>query len=957
MRNFSALETRTPLSLSDLQQIKAYLDDAGVFTPETVERWIEWFVSDMAIDTYYFLTTPVAEIARHILAISASDVVARHAGSGVAIQLVNEEQKNATYVVEDVPERVNEVEQRIQNRYPRHRIQSYRSRDLEHRAGLRFYVVSAPDPNGSDTSFEGCAAHSFLDRSLPETVERYREVWRELSRKMAPVIRISERNPEEHRIMVGLHGTQISHVLTLFSALFHNVDLPLNRRYVELFADDKVILSFYTRPLSEQETTRLSQELNAATILPKSELTKLFYQEGLSAQETLYTVAAAAFAHQFVSEPTEGYALLAQAITHNPDAQGILTSLTRTLTKNTFSTKRIAYTVLHHRETVRLLYRHFAALCDTGLSREGCSEEDELRTQITRYLDREVPYHRDRTILSYFMRFNELVLRTNFFKPNRVAIAFRMKNGFLEGEEFSEEPYGVYFTVGRGFTGFHVRFRDIARGGIRIIRSRTADAWARNIDTVFLENYNLAATQQRKNKDIPEGGSKGVILLNPEYADVPSAGTVAFRSYADAILDLLLANDKGATHEVLFLGPDEGSAELMSWAAEHARGRGYPFWKGFTTGKPLSQGGIPHDRYGMTTRSVHTYATLLLEKLGLKENDVTKVQTGGPDGDLGSNEILISSDRTIAVVDGSGVLYDPAGIDRQELRRLATQRKMVEHFDTNHLGKAGFFVGIGERDRTLPDGTVCINGEEFRNRFHLTPYATCDLFVPCGGRPSAINVTNWEMLLHENGSPRVRAIVEGANLFITPEARLRLEEAGIIVFRDASTNKGGVTSSSLEVFAGLALRDEEFSRLMCIPDDTPRGANEGTFRQAYVDEVIARVEGNARAEFELMWEEHQRSKRPFTVISDEVSAAINRITDAVNSSVFRNHPHLRKRVLSEYTPTPLLEQVGVDAITSRVPANYLDAIIASRIASQYVYRYGLHATEVDFARYIEELME
>lgn len=33
-------------------------------------------------------------------------------------------------------------------------------------------------------------------------------------------------------------------------------------------------------------------------------------------------------------------------------------------------------------------------------------------------------------------------------------------------------------------------------------------------------------------------------------------------------------------------------------------------------------------------------------------------------------------------------------------------------------------------------------------------------------------------------------------------------------FRDSSTNKGGVTSSSLEVLAGLALNDAEFLDLM-----------------------------------------------------------------------------------------------------------------------------------------------
>jgi len=41
------------------------------------------------------------------------------------------------------------------------------------------------------------------------------------------------------------------------------------------------------------------------------------------------------------------------------------------------------------------------------------------------------------------------------------------------------------------------------------------------------------------------------------------------------------------------------------------------------------------------------------------------VQTGGPDGDLGSNEILVSADKTIGIVDGGGVLYDPDGLSRR----------------------------------------------------------------------------------------------------------------------------------------------------------------------------------------------------------------------------------------------------------------------------------------------------
>jgi glutamate dehydrogenase len=78
------------------------------------------------------------------------------------------------------------------------------------------------------------------------------------------------------------------------------------------------------------------------------------------------------------------------------------------------------------------------------------------------------------------------------------------------------------------------------------------------------------------------------------------------------------------------------------------------------------------------------------------------MQTGGPDGDLGSNEIKISKDKTIAIVDGSGVLYDPLGINREELLRLATQRLMISNFDVSKLSKEGFRVLVDETNIKLP---------------------------------------------------------------------------------------------------------------------------------------------------------------------------------------------------------------------------------------------------------------
>ncbi|KAK5240296.1 NAD-dependent glutamate dehydrogenase, partial [Cryomyces antarcticus] len=150
------------------------------------------------------------------------------------------------------------------------------------------------------------------------------------------------------------------------------------------------------------------------------------------------------------------------------------------------------------------------------------------------------------------------------------------------------------------------------------------EAYAINARSIFDENYNLANTQQRKNKDIPEGGSKGVILLDVHHQD---KARVAFEKYIDSIIDLLLPpNSPGikdpivdlyGKEEILFMGPDENTADLVDWATEHARERGAPWWKSFFTGKSPKLGGIPHDRYGMTTLSVREYVLGIYRKLNL----------------------------------------------------------------------------------------------------------------------------------------------------------------------------------------------------------------------------------------------------------------------------------------------------------------------------------------------------
>lgn len=90
--------------------------------------------------------------------------------------------------------------------------------------------------------------------------------------------------------------------------------------------------------------------------------------------------------------------------------------------------------------------------------------------------------------------------------------------------------------------------------------------------------------------------------------------------------------------------------------------------------------------------------------------------------------------------------------------------------------------------RLIIAGEVVLDGTDFRNGAHFRFKA--DLFVPCGGRPEAVNVSNVAALCDTEGKPHFKYIVEGANLFITQQARLHLEKRRVVLFKDSSANKG-----------------------------------------------------------------------------------------------------------------------------------------------------------------------
>ncbi|KAI9338539.1 Glutamate/Leucine/Phenylalanine/Valine dehydrogenase-domain-containing protein [Obelidium mucronatum] len=977
-----------------LKQVCSFIEEKGFIPKELVANEVQWFFGNLGIDDMYFQVEPIETIAQHILALYGAKIFAYIKNkSALDINLDREHTDGAVYIhtstpgvsVQDGPQferRIDENYLDITTKATAFRLESYRSQGTVSSSistQLRTYFVRKcqfvnTNPTGVDvTDIRQISDKSFLEKATDNTLEIYLSIIKQVLVRTGPVLELFDvPNSREKRLIIGYKHKTTQNFLSAMSDLYHFYELYSTRKYVEQFSNGVTIMTLYLNQLPtskapplEHSILQVIKEASLLYCLPTTPLQSFFQSGKLSVQEAIYGYTGWIFAQHFLNRLGNEYSALKTILdADNANHSEVLTKIKKRLRSDTFTREYILDIIKLYPDLLKLLYMNFAmvhyinpaqndlkpSLSYQRLQTTPILTEAELMDKIRKT----VQNNHELMIFESYVTFNKHVLKTNFYQPTKVALSFRMDPKFLPDVEYPQPLYGMFLVIGSEFRGFHLRFRDIARGGIRIVKSRNREAYSINLRSLFDENYNLANTQQRKNKDIPEGGSKGTILLDINQQDNPK---VAFDKYVDCILDLLIPGespgikekivDKYGRPEILFFGPDEGTADYMDWASQHARKRGASFWKAFTTGKSQSLGGIPHDLYGMTTRSVHQYVIGIYRKLGLKEENITKMQTGGPDGDLGSNEIKISKDRTIGIVDGSGVLCDPEGIHREEMLRLATSRLMVNHFDVSKLSKKGFRVLVDEVNVKLPDGTIVDSGLKFRNEFHLNPLSSADIFVPCGGRPEAIDLTNVDTMFGLDGNPRFKYIVEGANLFITQEARLRLEKAGVTLFKDASANKGGVTSSSLEVLAALSFNDEEFHEHMQVHDGVVP-----PFYQEYVKSVQAFIEKTAELEFECLWREALRTGKPKSVLSDNLSVGIVRLNEELQSTTLWENVPLRKIVLKEAFPKLLLDKLGLETLLKRVPENYVKAIFGSYLASRFIYKYGTEPSQFAFFEFL-----
>ena len=402
--------------------------------------------------------------------------------------------------------------------------------------------------------------------------------------------------------------------------------------------------------------------------------------------------------------------------------------------------------------------------------------------------------------------------------------------------------------------------------------------------------------------------------------------------------------DRYGRKEIIEIGPDENMFDpMIEWMGGFALREGYTLGAGLISGKPGS--GINHKEFGVTSFGVLQYLLRTMKELGINpERDSFSIKiAGGPGGDVAGNlmKLLLRREKgayvypgikIVAITDGPAVVSDPDGIDREELSRLLLTANL-DAFNPECLKGEGACMlfskpvmdadGI-ERHRLVERrgkalSEKMLNRDEFMRRFQDNLYRYADIFLPCGGRPSTLNIANYRDYLPA-GRASSRAIVEGANSFITPDARIKLQEGGIPIVKDASANKCGVITSSYEILSGLMLDNDEFQKVK------PR----------LVKEIMERLARLAQGEAEWLFAMHCATGKFLTELTDELSDQINHKNEEIEKYL-ELHPELvDDKVVLAHLPK-IFSEMFRDRI-SRIPIEYRRAIVSVELATRIVYR-------------------
>ena len=433
-------------------------------------------------------------------------------------------------------------------------------------------------------------------------------------------------------------------------------------------------------------------------------------------------------------------------------------------------------------------------------------------------------------LLRRFVNLIEATLRTNYYL-DPAALAFKLLPGKITDAPFPRPKYEIWVCSPR-VEGVHLRFGEVARGGLR---------WSDRREDFRTEVLGLVKAQMVKNAVIVPSGAKGGFfakaLPNPaiDRGAWMEEGKAAYRIFIRSLLEItdnLVADESGervvppknvvrldGDDTYLVVAADKGTASFSDIANEISLERGHWLGDAFASGGSV---GYDHKAMGITARGAWESVKRHFMELGLdtQSEGFTAAGVGDMSGDVFGNGMLRTrSIKLVAAFDHRDIFLDPspepesAFEERQRLFELprsswADYNKELISAGGGVFSRSMKSIPVSSEVREVLGLESTVNSMAPNDLLKAILAAPVDLLYNggIGTYVKAADESHAEVgdrandAIRVNGAQiRARVIGEGGNLGMTQRGRIEAALNGVILNTDAIDNSAGVDCSDHEV--------------------------------------------------------------------------------------------------------------------------------------------------------------
>jgi glutamate dehydrogenase len=492
------------------------------------------------------------------------------------------------------------------------------------------------------------------------------------------------------------------------------------------------------------------------------------------------------------------------------------------------------------------------------------AESQRIESLLSSELDAVQSLDEDR-ILRLFLSVIQATTRTNFWQLDEAGevkdhLSFKIDSSRI-AEVPRPVPYREIFVSGPRVEGVHLRFGEVARGGLR---------WSDRQEDFRTEVLGLAKAQQVKNAVIVPVGSKGgFVVKRPPPADagrdaLRAEGIACYEIFVQSLLDLtdnrrhaaasgpaalgsaapsgdvIVAPARTLRHDspdpYLVVAADKGTATFSDIANRISQLRGFWLDDAFASG---GSAGYDHKKMGITARGVWECVKRHFREVGkdIQHADFTATGVGDMSGDVFGNGLLLSKHtKLVAAFDHRHIFIDPNPDPErswQERSRLfQMDRSSWDDYDRQLLSSGGgVFARTQKRIPLSPEMRALLDENHLeldpselirailRAKVELLFFGGIGTYVKATSENDAVVGDRANDALRINGNELGALVVgEGANLAMTQRARIEYSLGGGRCNADFIDNSAGVDCSDHEVNIKILLGDVERQGGLTRPD-------------------------------------------------------------------------------------------------------------------------------------------